>query len=143
MSLLLSCQNLSKSFGPRPLFRGISISLDDTERTGLIGPNGSGKSTLLKILAGQETPDEGTIETRRQLKLGYLPQEDRFPPGATAHEVLVAAQEGFHRDEHEKAIEADILLGKIGFADPAQQADTLSGGWRKRLTVARELIREP
>src|SRR5580765_2496428 len=73
MTLLLNCKLLSKAFGVRPLFKGISISFDDTERTGLIGPNGSGKSTLMKILAGIEQPDEGTIETRRQLRLDYLP----------------------------------------------------------------------
>ena len=69
MSLLLTCQSLSKSFGTRPLFRDISISFDDSERTGLIGPNGSGKSTLLKILAGIEQPDGGDIIARRGLKL--------------------------------------------------------------------------
>ena len=79
MSLLLTCQSLSKSFGARPLFRDISISFDDTERTGLIGPNGSGKSTLLRILGGVEQPDGGEIVARRQLKLAYLPQEDVFP----------------------------------------------------------------
>src|SRR6266516_2011599 len=88
MTLLLSCKSLSKAFGVRPLFKGISISFDDTERTGLIGPNGSGKSTLLKILAGLEPPDGGEIVARRQLKLAYLPQEDAFPTGTTAREVL-------------------------------------------------------
>ena len=91
MSLLLTCRSLSKSFGARPLFTGISISFDDAERTGLIGPNGSGKSTLLKILAGLEPPDGGEIVARRQLKLAHLPQEDAFPPGTTAREVLAAA----------------------------------------------------
>src|SRR3954463_7461567 len=81
MSLLLTCRSLAKSFGARPLFRDISISFDDEERTGLIGPNGSGKSTLLKILAGIEQSDDGEIVTRRGLKLAYLPQEDVFPEG--------------------------------------------------------------
>src|ERR1700759_348023 len=85
MSLLLNCQSLSKSFGARARFKDISISFDDTERTGLIGPNGSGKSTLLKILAGVEQPDDGSITTRRQLRVGYLPQHDAFDPGQTVH----------------------------------------------------------
>src|ERR1700677_4589062 len=103
MTLLLNCQDLSKSYGVRPLFRGISISFDDTERTGLIGPNGSGKSTLLKILAGLEHSDTGTITSRRQLKLGYLSQHDEFPAGLTARRVLVEAQlqaEEHAADEH-------------------------------------------
>ena len=98
MTLLLSSKSLSKSFGVRPLFRDISIAFDDGERTGLIGPNGSGKSTLLKILAGLETPDAGTIETRRQLRLGLPAAGGRFPAGVTAREVLIAAQADSHAD---------------------------------------------
>src|SRR3712207_6520395 len=143
MALLLNCKSLSKSFGPRPLFRDISIAFDDSERTGLIGPNGSGKSTLLKILAGLETPDTGAVDTRRQLKLGYLPQEDAFPPGVTAGQVVEGALRDTHLDEHERSTRAAILLGKVGFLDPSQHVDTLSGGWKKRLALARELVREP
>src|SRR4028118_1220111 len=94
MALLLNCKSLSRSFGPRPLFCDISIAFDDAERTGLIGPNGSGKSTLLKIIAGQQTTDAGVVETRRGLKLGYLPQQDTFAPSLTARQVVVAAQTG-------------------------------------------------
>src|SRR3954471_11911142 len=143
MTLLLNCKSLSKAFGVRPLFKGISISFDDAERTGLIGPNGSGKSTLMKILAGIEQPDEGTIESRRQLRLDYLPQTDRFPAGATVRQVLVDAQEDEHIDPHEREIFADIEIGKMGFVDGDQPAEQLSGGWRKRLAITRELIRKP
>ena len=55
--LLISCQSVTKSYGPQPLFSGISLGFFADERLGLIGPNGSGKSTLLKILAGTETCD--------------------------------------------------------------------------------------
>jgi ATP-binding cassette subfamily F protein uup len=143
MTLLLSCKSLAKSFGPRPLFQGISISFDDSERTGLIGPNGSGKSTLMKILAGIEQPDDGTIEARRNLRLGYLPQTDRFAAGASCRDVLIAAQADAHLDPHEREVNADLLLGKLGFHDVDQPAEVLSGGWKKRLAIARELIREP
>ena len=143
MSLLLTCHSLSKSFGARPLFRDISISFDDAERTGLIGPNGSGKSTLLKILAGIEQSDGGEIVARRGLKLAYLPQQDVFPPGLTARQVLAAAVPHGHEEEHELLTRADISLGKAGFADTDVQADTLSGGWRKRLAICRELMKEP
>jgi ATP-binding cassette subfamily F protein uup len=144
MTLLLNCKSLAKSFGARPLFQGISISFDDSERTGLIGPNGSGKSTLMKILAGIEKPDDGSLESRRQLRLGYLPQEDKFPAGATVRQVLIDAQAADgHTDEHEREIEADIQLGRMEFTDPDLPAEKLSGGWRKRLALARELIRKP
>jgi ATP-binding cassette subfamily F protein uup len=143
MTLLLSCDSLDKAYGVRPLFRGLSISFDDTERTGLIGPNGSGKSTLLKILAGIEPSDGGEITARRGLKLAYVAQQDTFPAGQTVLEAVTSALSGAHLDEHEVEVKASILLGKMGFADPGQIIDDLSGGWRKRTAIARALITEP
>src|SRR5688500_11881243 len=144
MALLLKTDSISKSFGPRTLFRGISLSLDDTQHVGLIGPNGSGKSTLLKILAGLEHADSGAVESRRQMRVAYLAQEDTFEPGLSVEEVMLAAfPNDDHRDEHERHVEAQILLGKMGFEDFTQNVDTLSGGWRKRLALARELIKQP
>ncbi|HET6246404.1 MAG TPA: ABC-F family ATP-binding cassette domain-containing protein [Tepidisphaeraceae bacterium] len=143
MSLLLSCKSISKSFGPRQLFKDISIGFDDTERTGLIGPNGSGKSTLLKILAGLEHADTGTMTSRRQLRLGYLAQEDAFTPGHSVQQVMLAAISDANLDEHERLVKAEILLDKVGFKDTSAIVDSLSGGWRKRLAIARELVGEP
>src|SRR4051794_32614054 len=143
MSLLLNCQSLTKAYGLRQLFKGISISFDDTERTGLIGPNGAGKSTLLKILAGAETADEGEISTRRGLRMGYVPQEDVFDPAASVEQVMLDALTGEHLEEHQQLTRVSILLDKMGFADPDQLTGALSGGWRKRLSIARQLVREP
>src|SRR3954468_9434850 len=144
MAVLLKTDSLAKSFGARTLFRGISLSLDDQQHVGLIGPNGAGKSTLLKILAGLEHEDEGAIEGRRQMRVAYLAQEDVFAPGATVEQaVLAGLPEEDHRDEHEKEVEAQILLSRIGFTDFTQKVETLSGGWRKRAALARELIKQP
>jgi len=143
MSLLLHCESISKSFGVRTLFKDISIGFDDTERTGLIGPNGSGKSTLLKILAGIEHCDTGKITSRRNLRLAYLPQEDRFPAGLTVQQVLLDALKDEHADDHDKLTQVEIQLGRTGFERTDQLAETLSGGWRKRLALARELVRQP
>jgi ATP-binding cassette subfamily F protein uup len=143
MSVLLNCDSLSKSFGVRTLFKDISISFDDTQRTGLIGPNGSGKSTLLKILAGLEHADTGEIESRRNLRLGYLPQDDSFPVGLSVHDVVLSALQYEVADEREKLTRVQIQLSKMAFEQPDQVADTLSGGWRKRLALARELVRRP
>jgi ATP-binding cassette subfamily F protein uup len=143
MSVLLTARSLDKSFGVRPLFRGISISFDDDQRTGLIGPNGSGKSTLLKILAELEHSDSGEFTQRRGLRLGYLSQEDLFGADATPLSVLTGAVPEAVTDVHEREIKAVMLLEKLGFDRHDQRASELSGGWRKRLSLARELIRDP
>ena len=143
MAFLFRSDQLSKTYGPRRLFTGISLSFEDGERTGLIGPNGSGKSTLMKILAGLETPDEGTLTMRRNLRLGYVSQADDFPAGATPRSVLLDAVDDPHAEEHDRQTRAAILLDKVGFDDPDRPAERLSGGWRKRLSIARQMIREP
>jgi len=143
MALLLSCNSLSKSYGARPLFDDISLGIQEGERIGLIGPNGSGKSTMMKIFAGEVDPDSGTVAARRNARVAYLPQEDIFPEGSTPLSVMEAALEGQGMDETERMVEVQMMLGQIGFADPEQPMDTLSGGWRKRTAIARELLRKP
>jgi ATP-binding cassette subfamily F protein uup len=144
MSLLLSVREVSKGFGGRrPLFTDLSLDLRAGERVGLIGPNGAGKSTLLKILAGLEAADAGTRTARRGTRIGYLTQDDTFPPGLTVREAVLAALAGEHLEEHERETRTAITLTQVGFDDPDKPADALSGGWRKRLAVARELAREP
>ncbi len=143
MPLLITCQSIGKTFGARPLFENLSISISDGERIGLIGPNGAGKSTLLRILAGLETTDTGTLSMRKLAKLGYVAQESVFPDGVTAHDVILEALADEHVDEHEKTTRASVTLGRAGFTDEYVLAATLSGGWRKRLAIARELVRNP
>src|SRR5436190_202027 len=140
MSLLLSAENLTKSFGARPLFANLSFALNDGDHVGLVGPNGSGKSTLLKILAGIDDPDAGARVVRKGVRVGYVPQNPVFAPWKSVEEVLLDALE---REEHEKFAHVALALGKARFSDRDTKTDTLSGGWRKRLAIARELVREP
>jgi ATP-binding cassette subfamily F protein uup len=144
MAILLSCRDLSKSFGVRPLFSGLSFGLFEGERAGMIGPNGAGKSTLLKILAGRETADEGEIAARRGLRVGYLAQQDRLEDGAgTVGASARAALEGLGLQDYEADIRAEHWLDRAGFTDPDARVEDLSGGWRKRLALVREILREP
>ena len=143
MSILLHADSLSKSYGTRLLFRDISISFDEEDRTGLFGPNGAGKSTLMRILAGLEPPDSGQITRRRNLRLAYVPQNDVFPEGSTVEDVVLAAYDGMHLDENERHTRAAVLLDRIGFERIDAPVATLSGGWRKRLSIARALATEP
>jgi ATP-binding cassette subfamily F protein uup len=143
MTVLLSAQNLNKSYSHRPLFADLSLDLRAGERAGLIGPNGAGKSTLLRILAGRDVPDAGTRTVRRGTRVGYVPQDDTFAAGQSVRDVVLAALADEHLEEHERETRAAITLTQVGFADSDQPADALSGGWRKRLALARELARRP
>ncbi len=142
-TVLLSCESISKSFGVKPLFTDLSIALSEDDHVGLVGPNGSGKSTLLKILAGLEEPDEGARSMRRHVRMGYVPQESSFPAAQTVEEVLaqVLIDDGLDPHEHGGRIAKALSLGE--FPQPDQSVTTLSGGWKKRLAIARALMREP
>jgi ATP-binding cassette subfamily F protein uup len=143
MSVLLSWLGLTKAYGPRPLFTDLSLDLRAGERIGLIGPNGSGKSTLLRLLAGLEEPDTGTRSLRRTARVGYLAQDDVFAPGQSIRDVVHGALADEPLEEHERETRAAITLTQVGFTEPDRPADVLSGGWRKRLALARALVRRP
>ena len=144
MSVLLTAENLSKSFTSRPLFENLSFTLFEGDHVGVVGPNGSGKTTLLRILAGGEEADSGTRAVRKGLRIGYVPQDAVFAPGRTVEEVVLEAlHDDTTLDDHEKLARVGIALGKARFDDRDERTDTLSGGWRKRLAIARELVREP
>src|SRR4051812_36756802 len=143
MPLVLSGQSLTKSYGERPLFVDISLDLSDGERLGMIGPNGSGKSTLLKILADLETPDAGTRALRKGARLGFIAQDPRFDPAHSVERVLLDSLGELHIDETERHSRLGEILARFRFPDRDQLAATLSGGWRKRLAIAHELVREP
>jgi ABC transport system ATP-binding/permease protein len=140
--LLLSCQDLTQAYGATPVFAGLSLGISEGDHVGLVGPNGSGKSTLLRILAGLEAASSGTRAARKRLRLGYVPQDPRFPPGATVDSVLREAAREAHED-HEEEARVAVALGRAGFVDAAQPTSSLSGGWQKRLAIARELVRQP
>ncbi len=142
-AMLLSCESLTKSYGVKPLFTDLSLGLAEGDHVGLIGPNGSGKSTLLKILAGLEEPDRGTRSLRRQVRIGYVPQEPLFAEQHTIEESLtqVLLDEGLDPHEYGSRIARALSLGR--FSQPEQSIATLSGGWKKRLAIARSLMLEP
>jgi ATP-binding cassette subfamily F protein uup len=139
-ALLLSCEAISKAYGTRVLFDGLSFGLSEGDHAGLVGPNGSGKSTLLRILTGMDTADRGTRSVRGGVRIGYVPQDPVFPAGGTVADVIAAALVG--ADEDERARRIARAHGRAGLDGGADVAG-LSGGWRKRLAIARELAIEP
>src|SRR6267142_435516 len=139
--LLLSCEAVSMAYGSRSLFDDLSFGLFEGDQAGLVGPNGSGKSTLLKILAGDTTPDRGSRSLRGGVRVGYVPQDPVFPTGRSVDDVVLAALAGV--DEADRPGRAAQALGRAELADGRAAVDTLSGGWRKRLAIARELAAAP
>lgn len=155
MAILFSAHDLTKAFGARPLFSGLTFAIESGERIGLIGPNGAGKSTLLRILASEESPDKGTLSLQKGLKVGYLKQTPTFKPGAT---LLSSVMEGIDPsinspediayENWEDIALAEECLSKLSLTGPSGYesstlVDNLSGGWRKRVALARELARKP
>ncbi len=147
MPTLLTARNLSKAYPSNDLFEGVSIHVEDGERIGLIGPNGSGKTTLMKILAGMLTPDDGEITRQRGLRVAYVEQDDRFADDATPLAVVRAGLEEINNGDDESGMDpttrASIALSKMGFTDLERPVTTLSGGWRKRLSLASALAKDP
>src|SRR5262247_3459015 len=139
--LLLSCEAISMAYGTRSLFDDLSFGLFEGDQAGLVGPNGSGKSTLLKVLAGVTQPDRGSRSLRGGVSVGYVPQVPVFEAGHTVEEVVLAALTGV--DEADRPGRAAQALGRAEFTDGRAPVDTLSGGWRKRLAIARELAAAP
>ena len=143
MAVLLSVQGLTKSYGVRPLFTELTFDLSANERVGLIGPNGAGKSTLLKILAGKEELDSGTRSLRRATKMGFVAQDDVFPQGLSVQDIIRARLDSESLEDHEKETRISKVLTRTGFDDFDKPAHLLSGGWRKRLGIAREMALDP
>ena len=146
MAILLSCDGVTKSYGSRILFKDLSFGLFEGEHVGLIGPNGSGKTTLLKFLAGTEPADSGSCSLRKMTRLAFLPQEEDLPEGLTCREVLSGALRNEALEDHEQekrfaAVFDETGFTKEGFID--EKVSALSGGWRKRLAIARELVTRP
>lgn len=143
MSLFLSCQSICKAHGSRQLFQEVTFGIFRGDKIGLIGPNGSGKTTLLKILAGLDRPDSGNVASKKSLRLGYVPQSAHYPDMPIEQILLDQCASDQILSDIEKQTNVTILLSKLGFSDPTQNARTLSGGWKKRLDIAKELIKEP
>jgi len=177
---LLRAADLSLSFGSRTIFDGLTLTLEEGERVGLIGVNGSGKSSLMQILAGVSRPDKGLLQLRRGARVVYLPQEPQFEDGATVaselsvargplREVLAAHAELSTRVAHTpeaqqpKLLEqlaslgdrieqlggwdtehkAKTLLDRLGVKDWERPVSELSGGLKKRVSIARALLEMP
>lgn len=139
MAISLLIENLTKSVGDRMLFADVTFPVEEGDKIGVIAKNGTGKTTLLRCIAGKESPDSGTVTLRSGVRIGMLEQVTTFPPGMTVAQAAApdpGAEEG--------TAEATVrLLTQMGVTDMDAAVDTLSGGQRKRIALARLMASEP
>jgi ATP-binding cassette subfamily F protein 3 len=138
---MLQVSGLEKHFGERVLFSNASFTVSPGERVALFGRNGSGKSTLLKIIAGEESPDDGDISTPRGYKIGFLKQHLSF----THPTVLEEACSALLGDPIAEQYKAEIVLAGLGFTEEelALPPTALSGGFQIRINLAKLILSEP
>jgi ATP-binding cassette subfamily F protein uup len=140
---IISAQKLGKRFGATPLFREISFTVSEGDRIGIVGPNGSGKSTLLAMLDGRVLPDSGDVAVRKGMRVSGVQQISEYAAGDTVRSVIDAALDRAKVAESDRAGRKAEILGRAGFVELEARADSLSGGWRKRLGIVEALVQRP
>ncbi|GII52893.1 ABC transporter ATP-binding protein [Planotetraspora thailandica] len=137
---LVNLESVSHSYGPKPLLAGVSLGIEQGDRIGVVGRNGGGKTTLISIIAGELKPDSGRVTHNRGLRVGALSQRDDLDPATAVQDLVLDG-----RAEHEWAgdpVIREILANLLGDIDLSARAGDLSGGERRRTTLARLLIGE-
>jgi len=150
----LSARALRKSYGDLEVVSGVDLAVAPGECFGLLGPNGAGKTTTLKLCLGLIEPDSGEIELlgepvprkarEARARVGVVPQFDNLDPDFTVEENLVvyARYFGIAKEEIRERISALLeFAGLAGRGD--SKITTLSGGMKRRLTLARALVNDP
>jgi len=131
---ILNAEKISKTYGEKVLFDKAVLGVNKGDKIGVIGVNGTGKSTFLKIIAGIEEPDAGEIVSGRGVTVSYLAQAPQFNPGDTIVGYVI-------KDKNNASeAEAKTILTKLGITDFDAAINTLSGGQRKRIALARTLV---
>ena len=167
----LSVQDLGKSYGIQTLFKGLNFGVDQGQKVALVARNGTGKTTILKALAGLEPPDTGEIVYRKGIQVAFLKQESDFGNAKTVFEAIYesenpmllairayeaallnpddtnAFQKAFDQMDRMEAWDYEVkvktILSKLKLDDLKQEVSVLSGGQRKRLSLAKILIDQP
>ncbi len=136
--ILLTAQNISKTYMERKVLDDVSFFLSEGDKVGIIGINGTGKSTLLRILAGAEEPDGGEVIRTNGIRISYLPQIPEFDDrGSILSQVLAHLPADLMQS---KEYEAKSILDRLGISDCERDISTLSGGEKRRAGIAAALI---
>ena len=141
---LVALERVSIAYGHLPLLEEVSLQIDPRERVSVIGRNGAGKSTLLKIISGEASPDGGTVWRQPGSRIARLEQDVPLSTDRTVFDVV--AEGHTHHLEEDKAWlrehHVDVVLSRLELP-AAAIVDTLSGGWRRRVLLARALVGQP
>src|SRR5882762_691265 len=153
---VLATDQLVKIYGGRAVVNGINVNVKAGEIVGLLGPNGAGKTTTFYMIVGLVRPNSGSVSFRDQdvttfpmfkrarLGMGYLPQEESIFRKMTVEQNILAILETLPMSKSERRNRCDQLLHQFGIERIAKnQALTLSGGEKRRLTIARSLVTSP
>ena len=127
--MLVNAFNITIKYLDKTLFKDASFVINDTDKIGLLGINGAGKSTLIKAIIGEVELDSGIISKKKDLKIGYLPQESVF-------NELDTVLEAFNKCVKVEEFVSKSMLSKMGLSDYNRIISTLSGGEKKRLGLA-------
>ncbi|MBV8939279.1 MAG: ABC-F family ATP-binding cassette domain-containing protein [Alphaproteobacteria bacterium] len=139
--VLISLEDITLTFGGKPLLEGLRMHINEGDKICLVGKNGAGKTTLMRLITGELEPDGGTRFTLPGLTIGYLAQTVAHAPGDSVHRFVMSGLMPADRTEDKHHL-ADIVIAPLGL-EPAAVMGTLSGGQLRRAALARALIADP
>ena len=139
---LVSLDQVSLAYGHLPLLDAVSLRIDPGERISVIGRNGAGKSTLLQVVGGELQPDTGTVSRQASLRVGRLAQDAALPDARSVFEVVSEGLGDLGEDDWQRDQRVALVLSRLDLPSAASVA-TLSGGWKRRVWLARALVGRP
>ena len=167
----ISVENISKSYGDRTLFKNLSFGINKNQKVAFVAKNGTGKTSILNIIAGLDTPDEGQVIQRKDIQIAYLSQNQIFDDSLSVEQTIFATENRIlpiikqyekalenpeDSDNYQKAFDLmdqhnawdfetqyKLVLSKLKLTDLSMKVGKLSGGQKKRLSLAILLINKP
>jgi len=139
--VMISLEDIVLTFGGKPLFEGLRIHINESDKICLIGKNGAGKTTLMKLIMGELDPDKGTRFALPGLTVGYLAQTVSHTPSDTVKDFVLSGLNKSDQTEERHHL-ADMIIEPLTI-DPDATMGTLSGGQLRRAALARALVSEP
>jgi len=139
---LVSLDHVSLAYGHVPLLDEANVQIEPGERICVIGRNGTGKSTLLQVVFGEVVPDTGSVWRQAGLRIGRLAQDAALQDARAVFDVVSEGLGHLGEDDWRRDQQVALVLSRLGLPSASSVA-TLSGGWRRRVLLARALVGQP